>query len=100
MKIFIRELIRCAALLYLLGAPWAIVSSRVEGLAVVLLLAGILPAGSFLLHVLKGQLEVHQTASVSEEPTPGEAPESPEPHSGPQLRLMSNGTAATFPRRA
>ena len=84
MKIVIRELVRCAALIYLLGAPWAIVSSRVEGLGVVLLLAGILPAGSFLLRVLQQELEVQLRPKVSRERL---APGAPEP--AHRLRLVS-----------
>jgi len=81
MKTIIRELIRCAALIYLLGAPWSIVSSRVEGLGVVLLLAGILPAGSFLFGALKKDLEVS-------------APSTAVVATRPQLRLVP-GSAAT-----
>lgn len=66
MKIVVRELIRLAALVYLLGAPWAIVSARVEGLAVVLLLAGILPAGSFLLGSVQKELEICALEQASE----------------------------------
>jgi hypothetical protein len=82
MKIIIRELIRCAALIYLLGAPWAIVSSQVEGLGVVLLLAGILPAGSFLFGALKRELDVR-------------FPTQPAPSKAPQLRLLPGGASFT-----